>query len=441
MPDTHAEPIEDAPHEPLLTRFGWGHRGFRVESRRAATIGLVLLLVIPFLLDQIGAQVRMAEHHPDLQRWLQLAADVSADPSQQVYRLGGWYLYPPFFLALMRPLSGLAPWAAVLVFETCKWVALFFYLRIAWRICAPPGEDIPPIVAVGSILFTWRFIWNDLGQGNVNLFLLLAVMGGCRMLQTGRDAAAGAAVAAAACVKVSPALLLVYFAYKRRWKTLVGGAAACVICLLLLPALSFGWSDNLRLLSGWFDAVILAFVDRGAVNSLHTNQSLTAILNRLFSSAVALEPDVRITLVDLPQRVRDVLRAGIGLATLAVLAWCCRPRNEQSRPLVFAAQVGLVQIAMLMLSGISWKAHFVALLLPYVVLLAYLADARNRGPRRVVGGLLLSSILLCTFTGDIITPTGANYAEAYGLIMLGAVAAAIGLVLILRHTPQSDTAQ
>ena len=95
---------------------------------------------------------------------------------------------------------------------------------------------------------------------------------------------------------------------------------------------------------------------------------------------------------------------------------------------------------MLMLSGISWKAHFVALLLPHVVLLAYLADARNRGPRRVVGGLLLSSILLCTFTGDIITPTGANYAEAYGMIMLGAAAAAIGLMLILRRRPQSDAA-
>ncbi|MCH7870707.1 MAG: DUF2029 domain-containing protein [Planctomycetes bacterium] len=426
-----AKSVANVPNESLRDRLGWGHRGFRVESRRAATIGLLLLLAIPFVLDQVGAQIRMAKHHPDLQRWLALASDVSADPAQQVYRPGGWYLYPPFFLALMRPLSGLAPWAAVLVFETLKWIALFFSLRFAWRLCAPRDEDMPPIVAIGSIIITWRFIWNDLGQGNVNLFILLAVLGACRLIQTRRDMAAGAVIAIAACVKVAPALLLVYFVYKGRWKSLVGAAAACVICLILAPALAYGWSDNLRLLNGWFDAVVVAFVDKGGVDSLHTNQSLTAIINRLFSAAVALEPDIRVTLIDLPQRARDLLRAGMGVSLLGLLGWCCRRRRgEQIHSLAFAAEAGLVLIVMLLMSGISWKAHFVTMLLPYVVLLAFLADARNGGPRRLIGGLLLTSILLCTFTGDLITPTGANYAEAYGVIAIGAMAAGIGLVVV-----------
>ena len=130
---------------------------------------------------------------------------------------------------------------------------------------------------------------------------------------------------------------------------------------------------------------------------------------------------------------------GVLVGGLGVLGWCCRPRRgRQNSAIGLAAEVGLVLIAMLLMSGISWKAHFVAMLLPYVVLLAYLADARQVAARRSIGGLLIASVLLCTFSGDIITPTGANYAEAYGAIALGAVLAAMGLVLVRQNAGGGD---
>jgi hypothetical protein len=74
----------------------------------------------------------------------------------------------------------------------------------------------------------------------------------------------------------------------------------------------------------------------------------------------------------------------------------------------------------------------VTLLLPYSLLLAYLADSRYPDHRRrAVGVLLLVSFALCTLTSDIITPAGANYAEALGLIALGAVVAGVSLVFAL----------
>jgi hypothetical protein len=129
-----------------------------------------------------------------------------------------------------------------------------------------------------------------------------------------------------------------------------------------------------------------------------------------------------------------VLRAGLSVAILAVLARACRRRLDPARqPLALAAEIGLVQIAMLALSGISWKDHFIALLLPYTVLLAYLADARYPDAARTrVKRWLLVSFVLCTLTCDIITPRGADYAEAFGLILFGALAAAGGLLAVRR---------
>ena len=132
--------------------------------------------------------------------------------------------------------------------------------------------------------------------------------------------------------------------------------------------------------------------------------------------------------------VREALRALLTVTLLAAVGWICRRRlDPQRQRQVFAAEVGLVLILMLLLSGLSWKAHFVVLLLPYAVLFSYLADARywDRG-RKVVGVLLGVSFACCTLTGDIITPRGADYAEALGVIMGGGVAAGLAVAVTLR---------
>jgi hypothetical protein len=442
---TSASVPRDDARRPLLKRLGWGHRGFRVDSRRKATLGLVLLLALPFAIDQIAAQDRIANHRPDLRGYLALADASLRTPDAPIYPPGndpripwramdvqpGWYLYPPFFLALVWPLSQLPAVIAVLLFESLKWVALFFALRFAWRLCTVDEEDVPPAVALGGILLAWRFLWNEFAHQNVNMFLLLAVLAGCRLLRRRRDAAAGFVVGLAACVKVTPALVLVYFVYKRRWRSLAGAAAAAVVCLVLLPAACYGWSANLEHLSAWYRAVVGAFLAHGHVDSMYGNLSITALVNRLFARTDNFDYGVTVTLVELPAALRNLLRTGVSLAILVALFWACRRRIDPAgRPLAFAAEIGLVQIVMLLLSGISWKAHYVAMLLPYTVLLAWLADARSAGPRRMVGGLLIASMLLCTLTGDVLTPIGANYAEALGAITLGAVAAGAGLVLV-----------
>ncbi len=373
----------------------------------------------------------MRDYNPDLRGWLDNARDLAARPDAGFYAAHPFYIYPPFFLTLVWPLTLLADPVAGAVFETLKWIALVISLRAAWRLCSRPGEDVPPLVAVGSIVLTWRFIDNDLGVGNINIFLLCAVLVGCWWVARGRPVAGGALIAVAVSIKVTPLLLLVYFAYKGWWRPFVGGALAGIVCLVAWPAIFFGWQANGELLHAWYQTVIAGFLSHGVVRSEHTNQALVGILNRLLGPQVAIRPDTYLTIVDLPPAARDVIRMLLSAGILAVTAWACRRRVEPRRaPLAFAAELSMVLIAMLLLSGLSWKAHFVTMVLPYSVLLAYLADARYSDRRRSIGVLLVVSSALCTLTCDIITPRGANYAEAVGVVTLGAIAAAGALVVL-----------
>lgn len=423
-----------------LRRAGWGHRGYRVWSRRQALVGLVLLLIVPCVLDQVRFQLAPERMGLDLGYWCQLSRVFLADPAQPIYDQYPRYLYPPCYLLLFRPLAALSLPAAALVFEIGKWIALFLSLWITWRIASPRGEDLPPVASLGSLVLTWRFLANDISQANINLFLLLGIVAGGWLFARGRAWSAGVLLGATACIKVTPALLIVYFAYRRQWRVVIAAILAAV-GLFALPMLVVGWANNWHAITGWYHHVVGGFLSKGSVYSPHINQSLTAILNRLFGAHVAIEPDQYVTWVVLPIRVLNALRGTLSVMILLTLAWACRGRRETMRsPLVFTTEIGLVLIAMLLLSGYSWKAHFVVLLVPYTAMLAYLADARFPGPKRLVSVLLLASFALSTLTSDFLGPRGADLAEAYGLVALGAVAAGAGLLVIRSRLRQASEA-
>lgn len=423
------------------TKLGWSHRGFRVASPAGARVALALLLVLPFVGDQVAFQHRMAEFSPDLKGWLVTAEQVLDDPTTPVYEhYHGFYIYPPFFLTLVAPLTALSSSTAAIVFETLKWIALYFALRGSWRLASRAGEDVPPIVALATLVFTWRFIENDLAYGNINLFVAWAVITGAWLVVSGRHMLGGTLVGVVACIKVTPALMLLYFAYKGWWRTWIGAALAGVVCLLVVPAIVFGWEANLHLLHGWYEAVVAGFLEKGAVRSEHTNQALVGILNRLLGDHPSIfsddpaTPHVYLTIVQAPQWARDVLRGVLTVGVLGGLAWWCRGQaDRRADTLGYSAEIGLVLIAMLLLSGLTWKSHMVTLMLPYAALLAFVADGRHGAAvRRTVGAWLLASFVLCTLTSDIITPTGADYAEALGLPALGLAVAGAGLVRVRR---------
>lgn len=423
---------------------GWGHRGFRVDSQGRAALALALLLLLPVGYDVLlSLRTQDAPVYGDLAIYYRAAQAAMEHPDASIYALRHDYLYPPFFLTLLVPLFSLPLPMAVLIFQVCKWTALFFALRLAWRLVSRFGEDVPPIVALGSLLLTARFLINDLGNGNVNTFILLAILGAAWLVQRDWQLAAGFVVAIVACVKVTPALVLVYFVYKGWWRTVLGAGAGTVFCLLLWPGAVMGWAENWRELWAWYDHVIAGFVAGGEVWSGHTNQSICGLINRLLGPAKGMDPDVYLAPVVLSQGTRTVIRGALTLTVLGGLAWVCRRRIDvRQYPLALAAEISLVQIAMLALSGYTWKAHYVAMLLPNAVLLAYLADARYPdGPRRLLKWLLGIEIALYVLTTEVVTPRGADLLEALGGVFLISAVAALAMVVIRRPVVQGAGAE
>lgn len=421
---------------PIAVKLGVGHHGFRTPSRVGAAIALAALLLLPALVDIGAFHVRMRDHLPDLKVWLPISESfVGGDRSAEMYPERGWYLYPPIFLILVYPLTFVSEPMAAVVFEAAKWFAVYFALLLTWRMCSRREEDQPPVVALLTIAFAFRYIWNDMGQGNINCFILLAIAAGCRLMQTNRPFWAGAVVAFAACVKVTPAIFLVYFLYRGWWRTLPGAMVCAVLCWVLVPGAVFGFSYNLQVLQDWFALVIESSVRDAAVDSLHTNQSVAGLVNRLFTNVVAIQPETRITLVELNATTLRILRLGIAAAIAAVLALFTRRRTRgEFRPQQFGLEVGLVTCAMLMLSGISWKAHYVVMVLPFAALLSYLADARTPSRRRSLIQLLtLIAGAIPLVSGDLITPEWANVAEAWGVHLIGLLAVFVASAVALRQ--------
>ena len=422
----------------LRERLGWNHRGFRAD-RRGAAIGLALLLLVPATLDIIGgARFGLEKAYGDLRIFLHAARnyDLAANPDETLYVSNPSYLYPPFFITAITPLARLPDNVAVPIYQAIKWLTLYIALLAAWRLCSRPEEDVPPLAAIGALILSARFILNDIGIGNINTFIAASVIFSGYFVLKRQPILAGVIAGVATCVKITPVIVLAYFVYRGWWKTLIGAALAGVICLLIWPAIALGWETNLAALAEWNHYILNPYLKGGIIPSWIENQSLSALLNRLFLG-YPLDGELPWRTAILSERVVSLIRLSImGLLGLTFLWTTWRKLRPQRTPLTFAAELGLVQVAMLVLSVISWKAHFVGLLLPYAVLAAFVVDGRySKAARRAAGAWLLASFVFCTLTGDIVTQTGVYYAELFGAMLWSALCAGGGLIVVCRSTP------
>src|SRR5262249_3521925 len=95
--------------------------------------------------------------------------------------------------------------------------------------------------------------------------------------------AAGLVLALAIACKVTPALFLPYFLWKRAWRLLIGSAAGLVLWLVFVPGIFLGMHRNLDLLESWYGCMVRPFVEQGQVTTDHTNQSLPGLAYRLLT--------------------------------------------------------------------------------------------------------------------------------------------------------------
>lgn len=225
-----------------------------------------------------------------------------------------------------------------------------------------------PVMAFVLLSFAPIQMNNQWGQ--VNLCALLLIVLGLACIRRESDLSGGILLGAAAMMKISPALFIVWMAYRRRFRV-VAGAVVCagLLTLISLPLVRPGVQLY------FYSQVLPEFRAGGNYSGLSISLRSIGIhsLPRLWY-LVFPNPDSRSVLS--PSAAVASTISALGLIILIGLAVRARRVARGAQDQVFALQAGAVMVLMVILPVYSYDHHLVFLLLP-IFALAVAVESRS----------------------------------------------------------------
>lgn len=323
----------------------------------------------------------------------------------------GWhYTYPSLLAITLIPFAD-APagqpqpaWAVPYPVSVALWYLLGVVL-LAWSVhhlCRAIEDTHPggpnPAVRSGR-RFWWTRTWpvwvcapaigSTLVRGQTNL-ILLALLAGCIAAAIrGRRAAAGWWLAGATCLKVIPALLVLYPLIRRDWRMLGHFVLGMVAGMIVIPVIALGPERALSTTETFVNQTILPGLTSkpGALSRELTdmtgtdNQSIQSIIHALRHWNEQPRPATAAASTKL-------LHVAIGLALIVWTFLTARHiADERYRTLFLLSGLVIVMVAVTPVN----HTHYMALAVPAVLGLVYW-DLEQRG--KFVWGAALTVVVL-----------------------------------------------
>ncbi len=337
-----------------------------------------------------------------------------------------------YALMILPPVLGAVSWYAIKVGMT-TWSALVLSKMSVGR-----GKSLPGWAMGLILLLSIRPIMSDLQHGNINLLILFLTVACLYAWQRGKDIWAGVFLGLAIATKVTPALFVPYFLYRRSWKTAGSAIFSTLLFLLVVPSLFLGPRFNWDCLMKWRENIISPFVEGEVIPSVQeVNQSMAGVLARVLTRSKTtgehgnghIEADNRgLNLASFdPEGVTIVIK-GLAIGMVGLLGFFCRTRTDRRNDPRWLGEFSLVVLTMLFVSERSWKHHYVTLLLPYTYLVGQLVQGRwERGPKRAILAGILTSVVLMGSTapgvgGLFFEGHGHEHALFYGMFLWSGMA-------------------
>jgi alpha-1,2-mannosyltransferase len=270
-----------------------------------------------------------------------------------------------------------------------------------------------------------------LHHGNNNIYILFLIAATLTAWRKGYDVLAGLILAYAIAFKVTPGLFLLYFAYKRSWRTVGATILGLGLFFFVVPSLLLGYDFNSMCLESWWKRILSPYVDNDFVSPQEMNQSLVGVLTRLLTeNKVGVERydnKLHVNFLVLDHKSLSKWLKGLSIGLVGLLAWLCRTKSERRDDPRLLGEFSLVVLTMLFISERSWKHHYVTLLLPYTYL-AYRVGVAGlpKRTRWVLGGVLgASAFLIATTSSEVgglfAHGQGHKVAQAYGMFLWSGV--------------------
>jgi Glycosyltransferase family 87 len=325
------------------------------------------------------------------------------------------FTYPPFFALVMLPFLPMPLWLRDLVWYGVTLAATLGVFKLSEHIAvkslaAALTRTELFWLRLFALLLSAKLVLAVFENQAYDGLVLVGVLLGLAALGEERPVAAGAGLALAAALKATPLVFLPYLL----WKRYFAAAAAFVLVYALaslLPDLLFAPAGGPGYLSTWLGEVAgpsLGINPAGAPLAFWDGAN---ILNHSLRGAISLNVDEthHRTLFEAALASADGCLMVVVGTLLAV-----SPRRPQS----IAIDGSLLLIAMLMLSPMTSRSHYVALVLPYTALLACnWRDQRTGGLGRAV---LLVSFALVTLAGnDAVGEAFTVWAYRHSAMVLG----------------------
>lgn len=267
------------------------------------------------------------------------------------------YDNPPFTAALISPFTLLDFPSGVAAFAVLN--SLFLFLSLGLVLWADRQDLLryPQWLIALILSLNLEPLRHSLYLGQFDLLILFCIAIAYWAYTARRDVLAGCSLGLATMIKVSPALLILYFLYKRQYRIFL--SAACTIVLLALLSWIIAGSENWA----FFTANVLPALLKGSAHL--ENQSLNGFFNRLFMDKYFVTHVAEVPSV--PQARMLTLLAS--LLMVGTTAWLVRKRIVSRDDPRFDFQFALVVITLPLLSSIAWHHYMTWYILPFVILL------------------------------------------------------------------------
>jgi hypothetical protein len=338
--------------------------------------------------------------------------------------------YPPLFALLVVPFTFLPMWAKNLAWYGVLVSATYGCFRICEtltvRAFGVTREEVAWLRAF-SIVLTLRFVLAVFENHAYDVVVFFFILVGLYGLSESRTFTAACGLAAAAALKATPLLMLLYALWLRKWKVSALAAGLCAL-LSLLPDMFFTTNyPGYGFLWTWVVDVAVGGLLGTTPDTYYPLMKEVNYLNQSLKSVVLGMMDGRVS-PDLAAHKRAIVYfvyLVYGLAALAVLIRSAKAEGA----LLWGGSI--VVISMVLLSPVTSKSHFVVLLLPHMAIVAYLI--KHREAWRAAVPLLCASFALNTLTtraviGRDLSITLQSYGSiAIGTLLLLAVVAVIVL--------------
>lgn len=289
------------------------------------------------------------------------------------------YRYPPFFLIALVPLWLIPYPVAAYMWYLLSLLEIAGCVLIVGRIF--PGLRERKIMWLPVAIAVAQYFVMVLHYGNAHLLAVFLLFGSLYLALQRKTSLAALLMALAITIKLTPILLLPYFALKKRWSFLLG-VVAFLIVINLAPSAHFGFRRNAELLATWYRHVVSSqefHEDNGPINLSLKGQLRRYLTDVDYSQRV--DGDVDYAAVNLASVSREhavelwAVIAGVLFSGVMFLIWWAR--QGFGRPAT-SLELALMICLILMIGPLTSKIYFIALLWPAASLVSLAADTATR---------------------------------------------------------------